>query len=307
MVSATSVTHSSASVDTKPIIAQCIASPPFTRRRGSSLFDLAVEGTRLHVESPHRLHRGDFTRPPLCHDGCEVGALDRFASLVHTALFGYRYALALALQNILALELRHRAEHRQHELAARRRGVDRLLLGHEAHFLFCERLDKLEQVAGVAREAADGFHDDRVAFANVGEHLLEFGTVGVLSARAVDVQLGHAELAHEDFLTDGVLLGGAHTDVADFQRTTSFLNRVVVARGISQKGESDPSGLLFRSLTGVRPIGSLVAASTVDEVLDFLEGVAVPHHLLHDSRVETRALRLGHEGGDIVVLVVGYV
>ena len=59
-----------------------------------------------------------------------------------------------------------------------------------------------------------------IAPPHIFQHPSELWTAGVLTAHTVDVDLVHAQRLHEDFLPDGVLLLGAHSDITDFHVLT---------------------------------------------------------------------------------------
>ena len=94
-----------------------------------------VKRTLTHSQLPHGFGGGNLAIAPPGHDTFKLRRLDRLAALVDAVGLGNGDAFPLALEDILPLQLRHSAEHRQHELAGRRGGVNGLLFADEFHTL----------------------------------------------------------------------------------------------------------------------------------------------------------------------------
>ena len=183
----------------------------------------AIERVGFQACPSHSLPRGNFAAPPLGDDIVKVvWQWQRHASTVFSLRLGDGDALALALQNVLPLELGHGGENGQHEFAGWGGGVDRLLLGDELDFLGRQLFDQLEQVAGIAGETADRLDDYGVALADVVQHALQFRTIGVLAACLVNKDFIYAQLVQQRLLPGGVLLLRADTDIADFHSYLPF-------------------------------------------------------------------------------------
>lgn len=188
------------------------------------LSDFSIKCIRSKPRPAHGLPCGDLAAPPAGNDIVKVVRQRlRRAAVVSALRLGEGDALALALEDVIPLEFGDSREHGQHEFSCRGGGVDRLLFGHELDFLDGQLFDQLEQVAGVARKAADRLDDHRVPFADIGQHAFELRAVGVLAARPVEKNLVHAELTQQRLLSGGVLLFRADADIADVHTAASFL------------------------------------------------------------------------------------
>ena len=142
----------------------------------------------------------------------------------------------MALKDILALKLCDRCEHSEHKLASGRGCVDGLLAADKLDLFLGQAFYKIEQVAGIAGETANGLNNYCIAAPDVIHHAGEFRPVGVLAADFVDENLVNAELAQQNFLPSGVLIFRADTDVAYFQICHSVhCNRVTLHSAIFQK------------------------------------------------------------------------
>lgn len=133
----------------------------------------SVKCIRLESCAVYCFCGGDLAAPPAGDDIAEVVRQgQRRTAMILSLRLGDGDALALALKDVLPLELGHGGEHGQHELTGRGGGVDRLLLGDELNLLGGQLLDELQQVAGVAGKAADRLDDHGVARADVVHHAL---------------------------------------------------------------------------------------------------------------------------------------
>ena len=106
-------------------------------------FYFAVERGFAHVQRPHGFNRCDPAGTPVSHDLLEFRCLDGLSAGVLPLLPGNGDPLPLTLQDILPLQLRYGAEHRQHELSGGRGGVDGLLPADKFHALGCQPLHQL--------------------------------------------------------------------------------------------------------------------------------------------------------------------
>lgn len=93
----------------------------------------------------------------------------------------------------------------------------------ELHALGCQLFDQLQKVTGIAGKTTDRLHDHCITPADIFHHLLQLGAVGVFAAHAVDVDLVHAQLLHQQLLPGGILVNSGYADVTDFQWRRSFL------------------------------------------------------------------------------------
>ena len=143
----------------------------------------------------------DFPVFPLRNDLQPIRGLDGPAPTVLALGLCQGDSLPLALKNVFPLQLCHCAEDGQHKLTRRGSGIDGLLLGDKLYSLGGQLLHQLQQVLGVAGEAADGLHDDHIAFADEIQHGVQLRAVGVLAADLVDVYLLCAQLLHQHFLS----------------------------------------------------------------------------------------------------------
>ena len=87
-----------------------------------------VKRTLTHSQLPHGFGGGNLAIAPLGRDFFKFRRLKRLATLVDAVGLGNGDTLPLALKNVLPLQLCHRAEYRQHELAGWRGDIDSLLL-----------------------------------------------------------------------------------------------------------------------------------------------------------------------------------
>ena len=183
----------------------------------------AVKRIRFQPGLPHGLGRGDLSGTPASDYPLEViGEGQRLAAGVFALFPSDGNTFALSLQDILTLQFCDSREYGKHEFAGWRRGVDCLLSADEFDLLFGQPFHEVEQVARVAGKAADGLDNDRIAAPDVIHHTGKLRTVSVLAAGLVDKQFVNTEVAQQDFLSRGVLLLGADTDVAASQMRYSF-------------------------------------------------------------------------------------
>lgn len=105
----------------------------------------SVKCIRLESCAVHCFCGGDLAAPPAGDDIVEVVRQRlRRAAAVFSLRLGDGDTLALALQDVLALELGYGGENGQHELAGRGGGVDRLLLGDEFDLLGGQLFNQLQ-------------------------------------------------------------------------------------------------------------------------------------------------------------------
>ena len=88
-------------------------------------------------------------------------------------------ALAGALDDQLALELVDRAEDMEDQAPGRRGGVDVLLEDHQADAALAQLVGEREEVLQRPHRAGQAGDDEHVAFAQVGQGLVELGALSV--------------------------------------------------------------------------------------------------------------------------------
>ncbi len=98
------------------------------------------KGVRLQAYLLHGRCRCDLSRPPPGTYFFELLSIHvkRLAAFVLALTLGNLYALPLALQNILSLQLRKSAEYGKHKTALRGGGVDILFQTDKLHALLCQ-------------------------------------------------------------------------------------------------------------------------------------------------------------------------
>ena len=120
---------------------------------------------------PHSLSRGNLSGTPASNHPLEVVRQGSWlAAGILALLFGNRDAFALTLQDILTLQFCDRREHGEHKLAGWRGCVDGLLAADKFHLLLSHPFHKVEQVAGIASETANGLNNHCIAAPDVLHH-----------------------------------------------------------------------------------------------------------------------------------------
>ena len=108
----------------------------------------------------------------------------RLAAELDAARLGAGAAFAGAGADQIALELRQAAEHGQHKAAVRRRGVGPCVAERtESGLLAGDRRERVEKIAGRARQPVEPRHHQHVAGAERVERPAKLRPVGLGSAR----------------------------------------------------------------------------------------------------------------------------
>ena len=74
------------------------------------------------------------------------------------------------MEDVFSLQLCYSPEDGQHKLPCGGGCIDGLLLGYKLYPFGGQLFYQLQQVLGIAGEAADGLYDDHIAFANKVQH-----------------------------------------------------------------------------------------------------------------------------------------
>ena len=183
---------------------------------GSAILHFPVKGGLAHAQPFHGLDGSEFTAPPPGTHLVKIRMDNGFPSLILPLTPGQLNSLPLALEEVFPLQLGHRAEHGEHELAGGGGGVDGLFLRDKLHPFGVELSHQLQEIAGIAGKTADRLHDHCIPLANKGHHLLEPGAVRTFPAHLVEVDLFHAQRLHQHLLAERILFPGADPDVSDF-------------------------------------------------------------------------------------------
>ena len=172
------------------------------------------------MQRPHGLGCCDGPAFPFGCDLLKLRQVDGLAALVLSLFFRNGNAFPLALQDVLPLQLRHGPKHGKHKLSGGCGGVNGLFPTDELHALCGQLFHQFQQITGIAGKATDGLHDDDITLMDIFHHLLQFRTVGIFAARALDIDFIHAEGFHQYLLTHGVLLLRTDPDISDFQNAS---------------------------------------------------------------------------------------
>src|SRR5271166_5696196 len=200
------------------------AHPAGRRPLSALLLEVVVHGGAVHADGLGDL--GDGVQPLAIRSGGMVHALDGgglsgaqlgLAAPGAAAGAGGVQALAGALDDQLALELIDRAEDMEDEPPGRRGRVDLLLQDDQADAALAQLAGEREQVLQRPHRAGQPGDDQHVAFAQVGQRLVELGAGGELAEGGVGEDLVASVGGQVIDLAVVVLAAGGHPRVSDLR------------------------------------------------------------------------------------------